>query len=192
MVSNYDGPYWTREGGAEPQWRDDPRKLGWTDDDSREVARDTGREWYWSEDRRCYVATRDGHTTPADLAELIATGGDGGLLAAEFWVMAARVAANAAAWRLDAAVLADAACPTFDNLATLTAAERAHDTALATLTQVETIRHEASAVGEGVATTLDSASATTEDTREATDHDLSEPEDLTRAQQAHRPVGSRR
>jgi hypothetical protein len=184
MVSNYDGPYWTREGGAEPQWREDPRKLGWTDDDSQTLARSTGRQWYWSEDRRCYVATRDGQTTPADLAERIATGGDGGLLAAEFWVMAARVAATTAAWRLDAAVLADAASPTFDNLATLTAAERAHDTALATLTEVETIRHEASAAGEGLAPSLDSAS-TTEDTREATAHDLGEPEDLTRAQRAH-------
>jgi hypothetical protein len=185
MVSNYEGPYWTREGGAQPQWRDYPRGMGWTDADSREVAWDTGGGWYWSEERRCYLATRDGQTTPADLAERIATGDDGGVLAAQFWVMAARVAANAAAWRLDAAVLADAAAPTIDTLATLTAAQRAHDTALATLAEVETIGHQASTVREGVATSLDSA-PTTEATRSATARELGEREDLARAEQAHR------
>ena len=185
MVSNDEGPYWTREGGAEPHWRDDPRAMGWTEHDSRELARNTGREWYWSEDRHCYLATRDGQTTPADLAERIAAGGQGGLLEAEFWVMAARLAANAAAWRLDAAVLADAAAPTIDTLATLTAAQRAHDTALDVLTQVETIAHEAHAGQEAPTTTLDSPAPTTEDTRSATARELGEREDLPRAEQAH-------
>lgn len=182
-MSNDEGPYWTREGGAQPHWRDDPRAMGWTEHDSQEFARNTGRGWYYSDDRHCYLATHDGHTTPADLAQRIAAGGQGGLLEAEFWVMAARLAANTAAWRLDAAVLADAAAPTIDTLTTLTAAQRAHDTALEVLTQVEAIAQEAHAGQEAPATTLDCPPPTTEDTRSATARELGERADLPRAEQ---------
>jgi hypothetical protein len=102
MPRYYEGPYWTESPAQQrlsPQYL---RKPGWTDQDSRRVAREHGEAWYWSQQHHRYVAVDDGITTTHDLAAQLAAGTGNDKLAAQFWVGAARLVHDTAAARVHA------------------------------------------------------------------------------------------
>ena len=105
MARYYQGPYWVR-GDDDERWATANQRIGWTDDDTRHVARAGDHAWYWSEQQRRHVATDDGLTTTDDIATQLAAGTGGQELAARFWVDAAHLLSDTA-WTDLQAVYAD-------------------------------------------------------------------------------------
>lgn len=118
-----------------------------TDDDAQHWSAEFGANgsWYWSAEQGKHLLIADGHTDTRDVGDAMAHGRETAeeqVAAADFWAMAAEVAAVNAGTHLALAELEFGEDDSSHNLAVLEEAAAVHAEALAVLDEVQDIREE--------------------------------------------------